>query len=249
MTINDFVSTNEILSDVLLIVGDEKLDKGITKGWYISQIQQALEELSFDTFFDKKTLDLDVNDTLSIRLPDNCFNIREIYLHNGVCGGKDTVIVHHKRLFNNKPNGKGYSALRKDDTTNSTDPFYSSNTYEDRVTLNDSSNIHYYSVQNGIVMLSNNCSNYTKIRIVCNGMGGGIGDEPVIPRFFRQAVKDYVVYKTWEVKKSADRLASVNWRDSNAILQDSWRKARIRVTSMDSKQKESLRTYWSRGNW
>ena len=47
---HNFVSVNEILADVLKIVKDSSF-KLNSKGWYTSQIQQALEELSFNTFF------------------------------------------------------------------------------------------------------------------------------------------------------------------------------------------------------
>ena len=47
---HSFVSVNEILADVLKITNDDGF-KINTRGWYISQIRQALQELSFDTFF------------------------------------------------------------------------------------------------------------------------------------------------------------------------------------------------------
>ena len=55
MNSNDFVSVNHILSDVLLEANDENLNIGFTKGWYISQIQQYLEERAFDSFYQEIT--------------------------------------------------------------------------------------------------------------------------------------------------------------------------------------------------
>ncbi len=63
---HDFVTVNEILADVLKIVQDTDF-KINSKGWYTSQIQQALEELSFDTFF------LTINRTFPV--PNDLTNI------------------------------------------------------------------------------------------------------------------------------------------------------------------------------
>ncbi len=86
MNINDFVSVDHLLADILSTVDDEKLRRGLTKGWYVSRIQKALQELAFDTFFSEVTLDLTLNrDTLSMEMPEGIFNIREIYLYNDKC--------------------------------------------------------------------------------------------------------------------------------------------------------------------
>lgn len=254
MNSNDFTTVNHILADVLVSTNDENLASGRTKGWYISQIQQAIEELSFDTFFDRVTRDFDMPDNFMLDLPKNCFNIREVYLHNGTCCATTTsVIVHHKRLFNNKPYGESYTALRTDDKTGNSDPFYPNpSNLTSRIT-GESSDLYYYNIQNGMLMLSSECSGYEKVRIIYNGMGGEIGDEPIIPRFFRQAVKDWVVERFWESMKSKGRQYAANWQESYNVLHNratgSWNKARMRITSMDTKEKESLRLYWSRGNW
>lgn len=256
MNANDFTSVNHILADVLLEVDDEYLDKGYTKGWYISQIQQAMEELSFDTFFDERTQDFDYPDENAMLLPKDCFNIREVYLHDGNCCNVDSsAIVHPKRLFNNKPKGDGSTSLRKDasdDTDIIRDPIYPS----DSSTVNDrnvkETNLYYYNIQNGQIMFSSNSSGWAKVRLVYNGMGGEIGDAPVVPRFFRQAVKDFCIEKFWRAQKSktnAPRSARLNWSDVNNMMQKSWRDARIRISSMDTREREAMREYYAHGGW
>jgi hypothetical protein len=78
----NFVSIDIILADVLKTV-DDASTKLNSKGWYTSQIQQALEELSFDTFFDERNANFDVPKDLRLELPEGAFNLRKVYLFNG----------------------------------------------------------------------------------------------------------------------------------------------------------------------
>ena len=56
MGTSDFVSVNNILADVLIMVNDETMrNYGFNRGYYISSIQKALEELALQTFFDVQT--------------------------------------------------------------------------------------------------------------------------------------------------------------------------------------------------
>jgi hypothetical protein len=111
MNSNDFVSVNHILAEVSMTLDDAEYRKGFSIGWYTSRIQDALQELAFDTFFDTVTIDKDMpKKTLSLELPKNVFNIREIYLYNGSCCSPSTSqVVWYKRLYNN--NGKGEELL------------------------------------------------------------------------------------------------------------------------------------------
>ena len=236
------------------------------KNWvetnYLSQIQQALEELAFDSFYQEITGDFNYPTTTNqLQLPKDCFNIREVYLHNGTCCGvSGSVIVHPKRLFNNKPDGQGSTSLRKDsseDTVNvdnaNIDPIFP----PDSLTISDRNvappNLHYYNIQNGTIMFSSNNQGFDKVRLIYNGMGGEIGDQPIIPRFFRQAVKDFVMEKFWRVQKSRERSLAVNWREANDALHNratgSWMKAKIRISSMDTREREAISDYYSHGNW
>ena len=81
MEINTYISIDEILHDVLKAVDDEDLKKGFERGWFMSQIQQAIEEIGFDSFYKVVTVDLPFDSNkLSVDLPPNAFNLREIYL-------------------------------------------------------------------------------------------------------------------------------------------------------------------------
>ena len=99
-------------------------------------------------------------------------------------------------------------------------------------------------------MLSESCKSYPYIRIIYNGMGVPNGDTPIIPRFFERAVVDFVEEKFYNAMKSRDiRKYRPLWTDSFQKLNDprsgSWSKAKKRIKSMDSKEKESMEEYIS----
>lgn len=255
MTINDFVSVDHLLANILSTIDDEKLRKGFSKGWYVSRIQKALQELAFETFFDKVTLDLELNtDTLSMEMPEGIFNIREIYIYNSDCcgPGSSSQIVHWKRTFNNKGKGDGYTAKVKDTGgTDYADPFFpTASNYGSSQFYSGTK--FYASAMNGTLMFSTDCRVYSHVRIIANGIGGEIGNQPLVPRYFEQAVVDFVLVKFFLAMKAREpRKYRTLWADS---VNDStgsngnggsMRKARIRVANMNTFEKESLNEYLS----
>lgn len=256
MNSGDFITINDILSDVLMITDDEGLRNGLTLGYYKSQIQQALEELSYDTFFDVITddikLDKKFNTRLTVDMPDNAFNIREMYLFNGdCCTPKTSVIVHWKRLFNNKPRGTSYTAARVESGREQRDPFFPVDTTDISF---PSTNLHWANIQNGLIMFSSNCSSFQNLRLVYNGTGGSIGDELSIPRFLRQAVVDFASERAFRVLKAKDpRKYRILWGDVSARLNDprngSWVKAERRIKSLDTWQRNGIREWIGKPNY
>lgn len=249
MKSNDFVSVNHIMAELLQTLNDVDLRSGFSKGWYVSRIQDALQELAFDTFFDEVTVDKDFPaSTLSMEMPENVFNIREIYLYNGECCSPTTSqVVWWKRLYNNKQKGDGYTARVKDSGTGGTDPYLPSPwSYSNSYSFVGTK--YYANIQNGTIMFSSDCKGYGKVRIVYNGMGAPIGDAPIVPRFFERAINDYVEERYYNAMKSRDvRTYRGLWNEAYTKLYDvregSWKKARMRVSSMDTWEKESLNNY------
>ena len=268
----DKVSVNLLLADILSFVNDESMrEHGFNKGYYISGVQKAVEELGYDTFFDVQTTDLLLKEenkkNLAVMMPTNCFNIREMYLFkctckdgetqedasHGCCSPASSVIVHWKRLYNNAGKGDGYTAKRVDRGRDQRDAFF--NVDGDVSTLSvPPTNLHYGNVQNGMIMLSINARAFTHLRLVYNGSGGNIGDEPVIPRFLRTAVVDYVTERTLRTLAARDpgrwRLL---WSDTFARLTDdrngSWIKAERRIKMLDTWKRDSTREYTGRMNF
>ncbi len=272
MDTSDKVSVNLLLADILSFVNDESTrEHGFNKGYYISGIQKAVEELAYDNFFDVQTTDILLKEenkkNLAVMMPTNCFNIREMYLFNctckdtdinetsahGCCSPSNSVIVHWKRLYNNAGKGAGHTAKRVERGRDTRDPFFNSD--GDVSTLSSvPNNLHYGNVQNGMIMLSINARGFSHLRLVYNGVGGNIGDEPVIPRFLRTAVVDYVVERTLRTLTARDpgrwRLL---WGDTFARLTDekkgSWITAERRIKAMDTWKRDEMREYTGRMNY
>lgn len=251
MTSNDYVSIEHLLAEVTATVNDTDYKKGFPKGWYISRLQDAMQELSFDTFWLKVQQDVVMPENCQLEMPKNTFNIREIYLYNGsLCNPQKTQMVYWKRLFNNTASGDGYTAQVKDDGSNGSD-IYQPN---QRVYTGNMQGFYgpkyYYNVLNGLVMFSRECKGYSFVRIVYNGMGVENGDLPVIPRFFERAVVDYVEEKFYNAMKARDvRMYRPLWTDAyqklNDLVNGSWNKAKKRIKAMDSKEKASMEEYIS----
>jgi hypothetical protein len=158
--------------------------------------------------------------------------------------------VHWKRQYNNKGKGDGYTSKIKDlGTKADSDPFL-----PDHFNYNTQyyylGTKYYANVQNGVLMFSSDCRNFNKVRLVINGMGTAIGDVPIIPRFFERALNDYIEERFYNAMKAREpRKYRGLWSDSYEKLYNerngSWRKARVRISQMDTWEKESLEEYIS----
>jgi len=241
----NFVTANEILADVLKLVRDADF-KLLSRGYYISQIQQALEELAFDTYFDEKHEAFDIPENFRIEMPKGMFNIKNMYLFNGdICDIASSTPVWYKANFINGKSGSGYVANNKG---NNTDPF----TRRLGVDPMLNSGLYYYAIQNGEIMLSSNCGNYQKLFVHYNGTGGDVGEVPFIPLFLRQAVKDYVTVNALEVRIAESELSEMS-RWSNLLsyhknnleehYDGSWAKAEKRVRKLDMKERKDIKEY------
>lgn len=258
-----FLTPNEILADVIKAVGDEEYRRN-SKGWYISQMQQALEELSFDTLFDDKVIELPMSDDLNIEMPEFTFNISEAFVFNGdLCEIGAKRNLWHKRNYFTQ--GNGYLALNTD--TNR-DPFYSNKNFGNSVTEKDqrtfphkslgNENNFYYNVHNGVIMVSPACRSYQKIGLMINGTGCSVGDMPVIPLFFRQAVKDYLCEVALRNMMVDDNTKGSLWKvydfnlnknEQYGFYKGSWYNAKRRVADMDDRERESLKEYLAKPAW
>jgi hypothetical protein len=251
MNSNDFVSIEHLLAEISSTVNDMEFKRGFPKGWYISRIQDAIQELSIDTYWLKIQEDYAFPEGYQIKMPENTFNLREVYLYTGtICNPIKSQVVYWKRLFNNNYDGTGYTAKVKDDGSNSADIFQPNQSFRSTNNHNYGGSKYYYNVINGVIMFSRDCSAYPFVRIMFNGMGVPNGELPIVPRFFERAVVDYVEEKFYNAMKSRDpRTYRALWTDAyqklNDLVNGSWNKARKRVKSMDSAEKESMEEYIS----
>jgi len=259
METREAVSMNLIIADALQFVDDAGLRKGFAEGWYRSQVQSAVEKLALHTYFDVKTGDYVMpKKKLQDKMPLDCFNIRELYAWSGACcTPQNSAIIHYKRLYNNKPGGADYTALRKDRGSQQEDPFYQPFSFPVSYTgsnVEGRSNLLYANVQNGLIMFSSSCGSWDNYRIVYNGMGGNIGEEPLIPRMLRETIVDMVVERAYRAMKARDpRTYRALWSDAYNHLYNRqtgtyWDAVRI-VKTMGSWAKDNYAEYQNRGDW
>jgi len=241
---DDLLTPDQIKADVLLLVDDEE-ERELNPGFYTSQIQQAMDELGYDTFFHEIYKDFAVPDNLNIKIPSGCFNIRNIYLYNGdCCKIEDMVNVYWKKNYKSSGTGKSYTSMNKPGVyDNFIDP------------ISDETNLYYFNVNNGYINLSSSCTTYDNIRIQFNGLNTSIGDTPLVPREFRQAVISWAAEKAFAVLKGRD---SKKWRQSwldeyNKLYADPydglWAKAINRAKRLDTKYMNDMKEYMSRMNY
>jgi len=259
-----FVSIDELLNDILPLVDDERLEVN-TKGYYTSMIQQALEALAFETFFDERreTEPFPV-ETLTMMMPKGAFNLRNVYIFNGTeCNIWNSRKVWWKRNYYTK--GKGYIANNKGDQTR--DPFISGSSFLDRYESkeliryrNTLDRAYFYEVQNGMVMFSKQCACYQSVMLEFNGTGCDIGDVPIVPMFLRAAVKDYVCEFTLRIRMAKDQTNKwgglwkiyeqrLNMDERYGIGTGSWGKAQQFVKNMNTSQRAELKEYLSKNAW
>lgn len=271
----DFISPEQILSDVFPLVGEDGGFKEINKGFYIQQIQRCLEALSFDTFFNERVISEPVPDNLALEIPRGLFNIRQMYLTNsdGCAFGSDSVNVMYKRnFFNNDGSGSGNYVARNKGKFNTNDPFYGGkyrditgrnknanlNNYYDNPASkvsepNEIENAFYYGIQNGLIMFSSTCKRYPYVVIVFNGNITDIGDKPVIPIQFREVCIDWVAEAVLRTKAARNpNMYRYQYEDSKQRLgrnpynpSGTWNNAEMRAKSMDSKQREDWKLMMS----
>lgn len=233
----DFVSPDEILTDVLLHT-DEEGYRYVTKGYMVREMQKCLEALSFDTFFHETVHYDDVPQNLRMPIPSGAFNIRRMYLYSGTeCNiGVNTVNVYHKREYRvpekNTEDSVGYLANNKGLDQRS-DPFFTPHDYDgyrdttdgvsdrsqvpngDPRYIGDYARTYWFNVENGEIMLSPNCRRFQSIAVVYNGVQTNIGEVPCVPNYLRETVTDWVTEAVTRVKKVRDKPNSNFWRQEN----------------------------------
>lgn len=264
---SDFVSVNEILADVLKIVGDSDFKRN-SPGWYKSQIRQCLQELAFDTFFDDQHQSFDMPENLRLELPKGSFNLQQVYAYNGdECTPSNSQNVYWKRNFINGESGKGYVA--RNNYTNDNDPFHKQQGATGRVENSRvesqrerikhiPDNVYFYNIQGGLIMLSPNCSNFQKVMLVYSGVSTDISDEPIVPIYLRQAVKEWTSVEALTVRLTETigspeynqvlSLFNIHERKLNDPYEGDWIKAERRVNTMDFKERQDTKEYLSRLN-
>jgi len=241
------ITANEILADVITETEDYDY-RLFSKGWYLSQMQQCLEELSFDTFI--KTVYTDdafPSASLAYSLPENTFNVKNIFVYNGALGvPTDSQRVLWKR--GGYTTGPDSSFFAENKAGQDEDPYIAhlSQTSEDDAL--------WASIDNGVIYFSNAAATYSYIHLRTNGTLTAIGDAPLIPQFFRQAVKLWVVLEFYRrMRKRNPRmygsLFNATHDELYAPFRGKWDEALARSRTLDTKARNDLKEYLSKMNY
>ncbi len=239
---NNMVSFEVILSDLLQNVDDVEFKK-FNSGIYKFIIQAGLEQLSLQTQALTIEKDYAMPSTLSLSIPQGCFNLQEIYVYNGTCCNKSTAKnLWWKRNYRTKGLTEGYVTRAMKDTQ---DPFIQPFPSVDEV--------FFYGIENGMVYLSPSCAGYSRVNLVFNGLQTNYGDIPIIPIQFRKALVDYCTVEVLKKLKARDpRTYAVAYRDAYTELYDknngSWCQAKIWARTLDANARQALLEYLSKAN-
>jgi hypothetical protein len=237
---DNLISVDAIISEVARNIDDEPMRK-FSKGYLTSLVQQALEQLDFQTYMTKQIEYFDY--ATEIHIPENAWNIREIYLFNGEC----CDITSAQPVWW-KANYRGNAANRV--TKNTNDPFIRSYTYED--------NVYYYNAEGGSIYFSSACATYEKIMVVFNGISTTIGTTPMIPIQWRRVVCDMVTVECF--KKLKARLGNPKeaqmyralyaeaYNDLYNKLSGSYWNVYTQAVSMNTHDRQALLEYMSKSN-
>lgn len=258
MNTGNYITPETILFNASVNCGDLGY-KNFPKGFYMTLIQDAFEELNMTSFFSEEREDFDFPmDNLTLPLPKGCINVMNVYVYSGnMCTVNNSRKVWWKRNYFTR--GNGYIA--NDKGRNERDPFLENHTnvsnsdkslirYDNANSVNEAL---YYNIQMGNIMFSSSCrSAGTKVHIHFRGVGGDVTEAPIIPRYYKQAIEDFVSEAVLRARMANEpsniKFLQPLWMMYNSKLDKngmngSWFNAIQMVRDMNSSQSAELAEY------
>lgn len=247
METGHYIAPNEILFKSAAYAGDIEF-KTAPKGFYISLIQDALNELHLASMYLDARHDYVIDKTLRFLLPKDCIRVDAVYVFSGdACNIESSKRVYWKRNYYNR--GASYIANNKADQNN--DPF---------ITRTSSlSGLLFYEIENNELRISDSCRNAgTKIHIKYKSSGGVFEDSPVIPIIFKDAITDYVtegvlMFRMANETSNAAVLSRMVDRFSMRLdkngMNGSWQTAVVNAKRYSKSKMDDLKTYMAHGPW
>ena len=272
-----FRTPDSIVDAAAPLAGDKEF-RHVSRPYYMSLVQKALEELAMDTFFLVEDEAFDMPKSLIAAMPERSFNIRQLYGFNGdVCNAGTRVNIYHKRNYIATGNENFFA---RDKGDNPRDPFYQrrgralsgdvhlTNALTANGFLSDVNNprtrslgttvknLFFYEVRRGKIHFSPACKSLTKYLVVFNGLGEEMGSKAIVPIFLREAVTDFVADGALRVMfaESPARWAAIYQVQNEKLtggrrdFTGTWYKAEKRIKNIDSKEREDLKEYYSKLN-
>jgi hypothetical protein len=242
---NNLLSIQEVLADVMVIMNDED-NHLLTPGFYNAQVKYALDELGFDISFLPVTNDYLLPDDLMVDMPSGCFNLRNIHIYTGTpeeVGYVETV--YWRKGVQTRGYNTGVTA--NVNQWNISDPFF-------QVSI-DSTSLYYFSVQNGIIRLSDDCSSFDYIRLTYDGIPSkNLDSVKMIPPECRKAILDWVTVRCAGALKMRDNKYRIVQTDAEKQLDEyglngSWHEAKMRLVRLDTKKLKDAILYNAKLNY
>lgn len=237
-----YVSADEIIADVTSIAVDDEM-REFSPGWYISQVQQALTELAYDTYFDDREWEALIPKCLEIELPSGLFNITNVYVFSGNnCGIGYMQNVHYARNYIRK-GGAMFKEQRGVNGEPVMDPVIRPTT---------AAGPCFYNTRNGKLTLSDACLAYEKVFVTYKGLGCDFGSAPIIPHYLRDAVKWWVAHEALNIRsnrepgrwdRALDQASRKLHGDGRPSNPGAWLSARRRVQAIDEKAGRDIQRY------
>jgi len=260
MNTGHYVTPESLIFNAAAFAGDVK-HQYIPKGVFMAWIRDAFVELNMQSHFQEQRVNVDFDArTLTIPLPEDCFDIRNIYMFTGTeCTFDNTKKVYWKRNYYTE--GQGYVA--NDKWNNGRDPIFTSHNSIHETKIDEPSNgtnaLLFYNVQMGNLMFSSNCKSAgTRVHIHYSGTGSTVMDAPIIPIFYKNAIEDYIIEAGLRMRMAMDPINAKAFAYNQQIyerrldkegMRGSWHNAKMLSRTMNTAQRNDLNNYLSRGAW
>jgi hypothetical protein len=231
---SNFVSINEVLADILVLVNDEEQDK-LTPGFYRAQVKYALDELGFEApFYEAPPVDIALPDNLIVDYPVGCYNLKQIHVYSGTPDNVQFLQnVYWKKGGHSRGKGTGLTADSHPWTF--WDPYC-------KVQLSNHLFWRYYfTVHNGRITLSDSCANFDYVRMIFDGIPSKHLDNiKMIPPEVRHAVMLWAAKRCLTFLFNKERGLSVPLQMVTKDLDEfgldgAWHQAKNRIRNLDKK--------------
>jgi hypothetical protein len=243
---NNLCSCKEVLADVQMILNDEEANL-LTSGFYLAKVRDGLDELSFDISFLPVTVDIPLTVNLHVPMPAGVFDLQSINIFTGT----PTDVQYTETVYWRKGvQSLGYNtgSIARINPSNSTDPFnYRSHVGEQ--------SLYYFSVQNGIIRLSDACKSFDYVRLTYNGLpSANLTNIRMIPPEVKEALTLWVTERCAGALKMKDNKYRIIQTDAAIRLDEyglsgAWHLAQMRLVRLDKKKLLDAVEYNSKMNF
>lgn len=247
METGHYIAPSELIFKAAAYAGDIEF-RSAPKGFYVSLIQDALNELHLASMYLDARKDYNIDKTLKFILPQDCIRVDAVYVFSGdECNIEHSRRVYWKRNYYNR--GASYIANNK--ANNANDPFITN--------MSGVGNLPFYEIENNELRISDSCRGIgTKIHIKYKSSGGIFEESPVIPIIFKDAITDYVTEGILMFRMATETsnqavLSRMVDRFSMRLdkngMNGSWQTAVVNAKRYSKAKMDDLKTYMAHGPW